>query len=124
MTTFLPKHILDLINDFRFGGSDDWKNKFSKVVSDVSKHNPDTYVSKYFTWCVTPAFRTLIYTIGDFIRDMCTHVPSGSNKALRVRMAKLVVHELVRRQVVGHNKIKHAFVTYFPIKPSYDLWLA
>eukprot|EP00969_Alexandrium_andersonii_P013367 583562-Alexandrium_andersonii.AAC.1 len=125
MTTALPDHIICLINDFRFGGPDDWKNKFTRSLSEIATHNPDTYVSKYFTWCVTPAFRTLMYTIGDFIQDICGHIPSGNNTALRVRMATLVAHELVRRQVVGHNEIKHALAMVFPTKLlAYDAWLA
>ena len=35
MTTMLPDHVIEHINDFRFGATSDWKNKLKTVMEDM-----------------------------------------------------------------------------------------
>ena len=35
MTTILPEHVIEHINDFRFGATSDWKNKLKTVMEDM-----------------------------------------------------------------------------------------
>ena len=35
MTTILPEHVIDRINDFRLGATLDWKNIFRNVIEDM-----------------------------------------------------------------------------------------
>jgi len=35
MTTILPDHVIEHINDFRFGSTLDWKNRYKTVTEDM-----------------------------------------------------------------------------------------
>lgn len=35
MATILPEHVIEHINDFRFGATSDWKSKFNTVTKDM-----------------------------------------------------------------------------------------
>ena len=121
MTTILPEHVIDLIQDFRLGTTETWKTKYDESLFEIADNDPDKYIITYFTLWDRNA---LINTIDIFIKDVVQQIPSRNNKSFRKRLIKLVVHELVRRQVKGYEEIKQAFVKYFPIKDSYDRWHA